>query len=145
MCRHFAIEQQSKANPSQLSQPSDLIYAIFTSGSTGRPKGAGVYHKSFTNLVQWYTTSFEITEKDKALVISSPSFDLTQKNIFGPLIRGGELHLVGGAEYDPGAINRIIAEQQITLINCTPSAFYPLVEQAEQTGYKELKSLREVF
>ena len=145
MSRHFAIDQQSKANPSQLSQPSDLIYAIFTSGSTGRPKGAGVYHKSFTNLVQWYTTSFEITEKDKALVISSPSFDLTQKNIFGPLIRGGELHLVGGAEYDPGAINRIIAEQQITLINCTPSAFYPLVEQAEQTGYKELKSLREVF
>ncbi|MGZ9260897.1 MAG: amino acid adenylation domain-containing protein [Candidatus Binatia bacterium] len=141
----FEIEKQSKANPSQLSQPSDLIYVIFTSGSTGRPKGAAVYHQSFTNLVEWYTTSFDITEKDKALVISSPSFDLTQKNIFGPLIRGGELHLVAGPEYDPGAINRIIAEQKITLINCTPSAFYPLVEQAELRGYEDLTSLREVF
>ena len=139
------IEKQSKATPSQLSQPSDLIYVIFTSGSTGRPKGAGVYHQGFTNLVDWYTRSFEITEKDKTLVVSSPSFDLTQKNFFGPLIRGGELHLTAGAEYDPGAINRIVAEQKITLINCTPSAFYPLVEQAEQKGYQELTSLREVF
>jgi len=139
------IEKQSKANPSHLSQPSDLIYVIFTSGSTGRPKGAGVYHQGFTNLVDWYTRSFEITEKDKALVISSPSFDLTQKNFFGPLIRGGELHLIAGAEYDPATINRIVAEQKITLINCTPSAFYPLVEQAEQSGYQELTSLREVF
>ena len=139
------IEQQSIANPGQLSHPSDLIYVIFTSGSTGRPKGAAVYHQSFTNLVEWYTTSFEITAKDKALVISSPSFDLTQKNFFSPLILGGEVHLVAGEEFDPDAINRIIAEQKITLINCTPSAFYPLVEQAEQSGYQELRSLREVF
>src|SRR5262249_35129224 len=38
----------------------DLIYVIFTSGTTGRPKGAAVYHRGFTNLLNWFVDEFQI-------------------------------------------------------------------------------------
>ncbi|MGH7831901.1 MAG: condensation domain-containing protein, partial [Candidatus Binatia bacterium] len=61
------------------------------------------------------------------------------------LIRGGELHLPPAAHYDPSQITEAIAEQRITLLNCTPSAFYPLVEQGNPASYEKLDSLRVVF
>ncbi len=52
------IAQQPTAPAPLTSAPDDLLYIIFTSGSTGKPKGAGVYHRGFTNLLHWYTTTF---------------------------------------------------------------------------------------
>ena len=116
--------------PGSLSPlPSDLIYLIFTSGSTGQPKGAAVYHHNFMNLMFWFVTEFDITDTDRNLLVSSLSFDLTQKNLYAPLIRGGQLHLAPPGPYDPQKLSRIIFDDQsITLINCTPSAFYPMIE-----------------
>ena len=139
------IAQHSDQNPARLSGPGDLIYVIYTSGSTGRPKGAGVYHRGFMNLLHWFTTTFTINATDRVLLVSSLSFDLTQKNIYATLIRGGELHLLPSATYDPEQIAQIIEEQRITLVNCTPSAFYPLIEHGGETAYEKLRSLRIVF
>ena len=136
------IARNSDQNPVPLCGLRDLIYVIYTSGSTGQPKGAGVYHGGFLNLLHWFTKTFEITEKDRALLMSSLSFDLTQKNLYATLIRGGELHLPPGARYDPGQIAQIISEQRVTLVNCTPSAFYPLVEHGGAPGHERLSSLR---
>ena len=36
---------------------------------------------------------FGITDADRNLLVSSLSFDLTQKNLYAPLISGGQLHL----------------------------------------------------
>jgi iturin family lipopeptide synthetase A len=71
--------------------PDDLIYAIFTSGSPGQPKAASVYHRGFENLLQWYSIELELGPSDRTLIISSPSFDLTQKNFFAPLVTEGRL------------------------------------------------------
>ena len=119
----------------------NLIYAIYTSGSTGRPKGAGVTHRGFVNLVNWFVSEFDLTERDRVLIISSFSFDLTQKNLFAPLTIGAELHFPTSTLYDPAEIVKTISEAEITLINCTPSAFYPLVE----TSGPKLSSIKHVF
>jgi amino acid adenylation domain-containing protein len=121
----------------------DLIYVIFTSGTTGRPKGAAVYHRGFSNLVDWFVTEFQITADDRVLLVSSPSFDLTQKNLYAPLVTGGVLCLSGPGPYEVARLARSIRGHGITLINCTPSAFYPLVEDGGD--YSELTSLRVVF
>lgn len=120
----------------------DPIYAIFTSGSTGLPKAASVFHRGFSNLLDWYVTELDLGTTDTTLVISSPSFDLTQKNFFAPLITGGTLILDEAANYDIHRISSLIRDHHVTLINCTPSAFYPLVEAAAGNGYKDLSSLR---
>jgi amino acid adenylation domain-containing protein len=108
--------------------PDDPLYAIFTSGSTGKPKAASVFRRGFANLLDWYASELELGPADRILVISSPSFDLTQKNFFAPLLSGGVLVLDDCGSYDISRINGLIRNHGITLVNCTPSAFYPLVE-----------------
>ncbi len=123
-------------------ETDDPIYAIFTSGSTGQPKAASVYHRGFENLLQWYSIELELGPSDKTLIISSPSFDLTQKNFFAPLITGGTLILDECQTYDISRISTLVRELGVTLINCTPSAFYPLVDAAASDSYRALSSLR---
>lgn len=134
-----------RENPAAVATPDDVIYIIFTSGSTGLPKGAAVYHKGFTNLLHWFVTDFQITDQDRSLLVSSLSFDLTQKNLYATLIRGGRLHLYPPAPYDVSLLSRLIEQHGITLINCTPSAFYPLVESPDPAAWAKLASLRIAF
>ncbi|HEX2269342.1 MAG TPA: non-ribosomal peptide synthetase, partial [Pyrinomonadaceae bacterium] len=70
--------------------------------------------------------------------------DLTQKDIFAPLTIGAQLHFPSATLYDPAEIVRTISEAEITLVNCTPSAFYPLVE-TDGPGFQRLSTLKHVF
>ncbi len=139
------IAGQSRANPAPSSGPDDLIYIIYTSGSTGRPKGAAVYHRGFANLLHWFVSEFKISAADRVLLVSAPGFDLTQKNLFAPLMRGGRLHLLPSGSYDPARILPLIEQARITLINCTPSGFYPLIESGDPDAFRKIQSLRCVF
>lgn len=137
-----AIHAASADKPDHRVEADDLIYAIFTSGSTGQPKAASVYHRGFENLLHWYSVELNLGPADRTLIISSPSFDLTQKNFFAPLSTGGTLILDDCQTYDISRISALIRDHGITLINCTPSAFYPLVDAAKSEGYACLSSLR---
>jgi amino acid adenylation domain-containing protein len=118
------------------------VYAIFTSGSTGQPKAASVFDSGFANLLDWYCNELALGPDDRTLVISSPSFDLTQKNLFAPLLTGGILILDDCQTYDITRILGLIRQHGVTLINCTPSAFYPLVDAAAADGFATLSTLR---
>jgi amino acid adenylation domain-containing protein len=136
------ISRESDAAPDCPLSPENLAYIIYTSGSTGVPKGAGVYHRGVTNLLHWFTREFEIGVKDRVLMISSFGFDLTQKNIFGPLIAGACLHIPSAEHYDPQQIVDAIFRDKITVLNCTPTAFYPLVDACGVDAASRLSSLR---
>jgi amino acid adenylation domain-containing protein len=138
------IAGQSADRPPRRSGPDDLCYIIFTSGSTGRPKSAAVHHRGWTNLLHWFVREFTISPADKNLLMSSFSFDLTQRSMAMPLTSGGELHLVPDG-YDPDLIRRILREQKITLLNCAPSTFYPLIEGPEADRFTNVRSLRCLF
>lgn len=132
--------------------PELPIYMIFTSGSTGIPKGAIVRHQGFSNLVDWYNETFELEELNaktdaiaSTLIISSLSFDLTQKNLYAPLCFGGTLHFYDELNYDPALIAETIEEHKISWVNCTPSAFYPIAEVAQQHSPALMSSLRYIF
>jgi amino acid adenylation domain-containing protein len=135
---------RASAEPADLHplRATDPIYAIFTSGSTGQPKAASVFHSGFANLLDWYHNELALGPDDRTLVISSPSFDLTQKNLFTPLLTGGTLILDDCQTYDITRILGLIRTHGVTLINCTPSAFYPLVDAAASDGFQALASLR---
>ena len=130
-------------NPENDNQPNDLLYIIYTSGSTGRPKGAGVMHRGEINLLDWFIKEFEMRASDRSLIISAFGFDLTQKNLFAVLCCGGAVVLPEVSQYDVVVINQTIRDQQITLLNCAPSAFYPLVENSAH--FQSLATLRQVF
>src|SRR6185369_3716202 len=111
---------------SRAAGPDDLLYVIFTSGSTGQPKGAGVRRGSFANLLRWYVDELGFAAGEAQLVLSSPSFDLTQKSLLAPLATGGRLCLAP-AVYDPATLAALMRSERVARLNCTPSAFYPLV------------------
>ncbi|MFZ1007491.1 MAG: non-ribosomal peptide synthetase [Candidatus Sulfotelmatobacter sp.] len=139
------IERESSDNPQQDVAPSDLAYIIFTSGSTGKSKAAAVHHRGWRNLLNWFTRQFEITSRDKVLLVSSFSFDLTQRALVMPLISGGELHLLAANHFNPELALITIDAQKITLMNCAPSPFYTLVENQSADVRRKLNSLRIVF
>ncbi|CAG0933459.1 partial surfactin family lipopeptide synthetase A, partial [Thermoflexales bacterium] len=139
-----AIAQESCANPISGATPAHPLYVIYTSGSTGLPKGSVVYQRGFVNLLDWFVREFELTDRDRVLLISSLSFDLTQKNLYAPLLIGGQLHLQASEQYDASAIVQDVCERGITWLNCTPSAFYPLVDNAGKSLCMK-DSLRYVF
>jgi non-ribosomal peptide synthetase component F len=70
---------------------------------------------------------------DSVLVATSHSFDLTQKNIFGPLIVGATLHL-GAEPFDPVRLLRQIRTHSIRRLNVAPSAFHALMDADGETA-----------
>jgi amino acid adenylation domain-containing protein len=137
------IAGESGDNLPAVASVKNLCYVIFTSGSTGKAKAAAVFHGGWTNLMHWFVTEFNVTSADKVLVISSFSFDITQRSIVMPLIVGGQLHLLASKLYDPALILQTIAGKGITRMNCAPSTFYPLVENLKEAS--KLRSLRTLF
>ncbi|UCH92365.1 MAG: amino acid adenylation domain-containing protein [Candidatus Aminicenantes bacterium] len=140
-----AILQESMEPPLKQATVRNLVYVIFTSGSTGRPKGAAIYHSGWTNLMNWFSKEFNINQCDRVLVVSSFSFDITQRSLAMPLINGAVLILVASDYYDPVLITQTIFLKQITLLNCSPSTFYPLIENTAPGTFQKLKSLRVLF
>ncbi len=124
--RHRFQEESTEDLPRQVT-PDSFAYVIYTSGSTGRPKGAGVFHRGVCNLLHWYTERFSISRQDRTLLITSLGFDLTQKNICATLAKGGTLVILTGI-YDPEEVMERLIEDQISLMNCTPSHFSQLLD-----------------
>jgi len=138
-----AIERCDSATLDVLGNADQLLYMIYTSGSTGRPKGTGAFHRAEVNLLSWYCREFTMTESDNVLLMSAIGFDLTQKNLFAPLVTGATLVLPEFQEYDPEALVATIDKYQVSWLNCAPSAFYPL--QDEPQNWQSISSLRNVF
>lgn len=148
--RHFVLsdvsEELSALNHDRLppqGTPDTLLYVIYTSGSTGKPKGTGARHQAEVNLLNWYKREFGMNERDRVLLVSAIGFDLTQKNLFAPLVAGAALVMPTSHDYDPHALLQDIAAHSVSWINCAPNAFYPLLE--EDSSREQLASLRWVF
>ncbi|MCP4158149.1 MAG: amino acid adenylation domain-containing protein, partial [bacterium] len=140
--KNSRLQEQKNENLNLEIKSHDIIYTIYTSGSTGKPKGAGVYHKGFTNLLNWFINEFDLNRSDKLLLLTSLSFDLTQKNIYAPLCVGGTLHIPDSDYFEPHNLLNDIWKSEITTINCTPGMFAKLVEEDEK---HKLAALRHVY
>ena len=136
------LQAEATGNLPVTGDDNDLLYVIFTSGSTGLPKGAGITHRGEINLLRWYVEELAFTPQSRTLIISALGFDLTQKNLFAPLVSGGQLILSRLDYFDIDHIRQLISSQQITHINCAPSAFYPLLENADH--WPQLDSLQQL-
>jgi len=119
--------------------PANLAYVIYTSGSTGRPKGVMVSHSNVVRLFFNDKFMFDFISRDIWTMFHSYCFDFSVWEIFGALLFGARLIVIGKmTARDPVKYLNLLVNQAVTVLNQTPSAFFNL--QAE-----ELKHLGQRF
>jgi amino acid adenylation domain-containing protein len=124
----------------------DLAYVIYTSGSTGDPKGAMIPHRGAVNTLLDVNHRLGIGVGDRALALSSLSFDLSVYDVFGTLAAGGTLVMPGPDELrDPESWLSWIRRERVTVWNSVPALMEMLVEYMEERGITQPGSLRAVM
>ncbi|MFJ9886917.1 amino acid adenylation domain-containing protein [Streptomyces sp. NPDC091287] len=107
--------------------PGDPAYVIYTSGSTGRPKGVVVTQHNVTRLLTATEHWFSFGPDDVWTLFHSYAFDFSVWELWGALLYGGRVVVVPYAtSRDPHAFLRLLADERVTVLNQTPSAFYQL-------------------
>ncbi|WP_194543865.1 amino acid adenylation domain-containing protein [Paenibacillus sp. JZ16] len=146
------VQSYSHENPSDHERhrpltPLSAAYIIYTSGSTGKPKGVLVPHQNVIRLFDSTAHWFQFDETDVWTLFHSYAFDFSVWELWGPLLHGGRLVVVPHTtSRSPNDMLSLLVREGVTVLNQTPSAFYPLIqadrEQAE-LGQQKL-SLRYV-
>ncbi|HVW28434.1 MAG TPA: amino acid adenylation domain-containing protein [Polyangiaceae bacterium] len=117
-----------------------LAYVIYTSGSTGRPKGVGVTHRNVARLFDATRDVFSFGSDDVWTLFHSAAFDFSVWEIFGAFVHGGRLVVVPQAvSRDPARFRALLAEERVTVLNQTPSAFFSLVESAPENPLGDVR------
>jgi amino acid adenylation domain-containing protein len=136
-----SIVRESVENPAPLVVPTDLAYVIYTSGSTGKPKGVKINHAAVVNFLLSMIEKPGIAQKDILLAVTTLSFDIAVLELLLPLTVGAKI-VIADREltYDGKLLARLIAEQNVTIMQATPVTWELLLESGWQ-GSQGLKML----
>jgi amino acid adenylation domain-containing protein len=123
----------------------NLAYVIYTSGSTGKPKGVMVTHYNVGRLLKSTDAWFKFNSSDVWTLFHSSAFDFSVWEIWGCLLTGGRLVCVPyWVTRSPRDFYDLLANEQVTILNQTPAAFYQIV-QIEESGLIKPLALRYVI
>ncbi len=130
-------EGQPGENPSASGgKPDDLVYVIFTSGSTGEPKGVGVRHRNLVNYGSFVQDLLELHLYPKGLdfaTVSTLTADLGNTCVFGALMSGGGLHVIGpDTASDAEALGQYISANNVDVLKIVPSHLEALLDAGLQ-------------
>ena len=132
----WTLDELERVRPLQKlvrASPDDPAYVIYTSGSTGRPKGVAVRHGSVVALVDATAPLLRFGDEDVWTWLHSPGFDFSIWEIFGCLATGGRLVVVPyWTARSPRALHTLLAEERVTILSATPTAFAELVTVQER-------------
>ncbi|MDL4819442.1 non-ribosomal peptide synthetase [Actinomadura opuntiae] len=116
------------ANLDVAISPDHPAYVIYTSGSTGRPKGVVVPHQNVVRLLRSTEEWFDFGPDDVWTLFHSYAFDFTVWELWGSLLYGGRLVVVPYlTSRSPDEFLKLLADERVTVLNQTPSAFYQLM------------------
>lgn len=119
-----AIAAHCGENPRLPLDPHNLAYMIYTSGSTGRPKGTLTTHANVLRLFSTTEALYPFNAGDVWTLFHSFAFDFSVWELWGALFYGGKLIVVPHwVSRDTGQFCKLVHEQEVTVLNQTPSAF----------------------
>lgn len=139
------IAGQCTDNPNSQVTSASLAYIIYTSGSTGKPKGVLVNHSNVMRLFAATDAWFKFNHEDVWTLFHSIAFDFSVWEIWGALLYGGRLVVVPyEITRSPQAFYELLLQQQVTVLNQTPSAFRQLIK-VDESKPQQLTHLRYVI
>jgi amino acid adenylation domain-containing protein len=127
------IARESVERPASSTDASNAAYVIYTSGSTGRPKGVVVQHRSASNLATGLRRAiYAHYEAPLRVGINAPLvFDSSFKQII-QLLSGHALIIIPEeVRCDSAVILQYLRENQVDVLDCTPSLLQLLVGEPE--------------
>ena len=112
------------------SLPGDAACIFYTSGSTGKPKGVMHTHRGVVNHLRSACASMAVHPDDVVLQIASPAFDMSLRDLIGPLIHGACVVLLSEWQArDPSEIVSTLQSQNVTaILGIVPSLLADLVD-----------------
>jgi amino acid adenylation domain-containing protein len=121
------LTSQSQQNLQINITAENLCYVIYTSGSTGLPKGCLIQHNNVTRLFTQTQAWYQFNQNDVWTLFHSYAFDFSVWELWGALIYGGKLIVVPyWVSRSTADFYTLLQQQQVTVLNQTPSAFYQL-------------------
>jgi amino acid adenylation domain-containing protein len=108
--------------PAVVTCKDHIAYILFTSGSTGIPKGVMVTRGGLANTLRDLASRTGISRHDRLLAVTTFSFDMSQVEVFLPLIVGARVKLARACDLRDGA--RLLEElADTTVLQATPSTW----------------------
>jgi amino acid adenylation domain-containing protein len=126
--------------PSRL-EPSagDAAYRLYTSGSTGVPKGVEVSQGALANLLASMRDEPGFEDDDVMLAVATVAFDISQVELFLPLICGGTVIVApDGAAEDSVELLECLRREGVSVLQATPTHWRMLLE----SGLEDTAQLR---
>ncbi|HEX4704906.1 MAG TPA: amino acid adenylation domain-containing protein [Pseudonocardiaceae bacterium] len=103
-------------------------YVIYTSGSTGKPKGVVVPRNALANILLDMCDRFGLDESDRLVSATTFGFDISNAELFMPLLVGAELVMADDdVATDAAALAELIGTSRATVVQATPSRWQSLI------------------
>jgi amino acid adenylation domain-containing protein len=98
-----------------------LACVLYTSGSTGRPKGVAIVHRAIVRVVK-DADYLQLGPTDVVAQVTTPSFDVSLWEIWGALLNGARLVVVGREEIlSPSVFAARLREEGVSALFLTPT------------------------
>jgi amino acid adenylation domain-containing protein len=119
------IADERTENPRSAAGADSLAYVMYTSGSTGKPRGVAVQQRGVVRLV--CGANYAALGPDEVILAAAPvSFDASTFELWGALLNGGRVVLVGTLTAEE--VSRTLARHQVTTLWLTAGLFHVMVD-----------------
>jgi amino acid adenylation domain-containing protein/non-ribosomal peptide synthase protein (TIGR01720 family) len=126
-------QESTAVRPVSTRSAEHLAYVIYTSGSTGRPKGVMVTVGALVNLLQDMSRRIELGPGDRWFAVTTFGFDISNLEIFAPLMTGATLVFGDAVEArDPALLVQRVATDGITVMQATPTMWQALLTEDDR-------------
>ena len=118
---------------------NNIAYILYTSGTTGMPKGVQITHSALINFLLSMKDIIDFSSDDIFLAITPITFDISEAEIFMPLLMGASLVFVENyLRYEPNKLQYFLSKFNISIMQATPITWQMLVE----SGWKNESNIR---